>query len=378
MIYFDNSATTKPYQAVLETYTKVASHYFANPSSLHQFGQKVRELHEEARKQTAQLLDVKPEEVIFTSGGTESNNLAIKGIARRYSARGKHMITTEIEHPAVKEVMKELALEGFTITYLPVDQNGRVSCLDLEKALTAETILVSIMHVNNEVGVIQPIEELSEIVKTKTNAYFHVDQVQGIAKVPLQLKNVDLLSISGHKLHGLNGTGILVKRKNVELHSEIRGGGQEFDLRSGTENTAGAVAFAKALRLELENMAKHLNEMKAIQRFLRQELTKIPHVVLHTSENFAAPHILCFSVKGHRGEVLVHALAKEEIFLSTTSACSSRSKLENSTLRAMGVPDHIAVSAIRLSLSYTNQLAEAEIFVQTFKHVIQKLNEVVK
>ncbi|EPD4908732.1 TPA: cysteine desulfurase [Listeria innocua] len=379
MIYFDNSATTKPNAAVLETYTKVASNYFANPSSLHRFGAKSKELLDTSRKQIATMLDVLPEEIIFTSGGTEGNNLAIKGLAYSYKKRGKHIITSSIEHPSVRLVMEELEENGFTVTYLKVDKNGVIQLDELKAALTDETILVSIMGVNNEVGSIQPLQEIGEILASREHTFFHVDFVQGIGKIPLEIDKhaIDLLAFSGHKFHALRGTGALVKRKNVHLHPEIIGGGQEMGYRSGTENLAGGVALAKALRLTLENESKRA-ELIEIRDYLLTEITQMPDMTVHTKKSVAAPHIVCFSAKGHRGEILVHALEKEDIYISTTSACSSKQKLASSTLKAMGVTDEEATGAVRVSLSYENRLSEAKIFIQKLQEIIENLNKVVK
>ncbi|EAD5704967.1 cysteine desulfurase family protein [Listeria innocua] len=379
MIYFDNSATTKPNAAVLETYTKVASNYFANPSSLHRFGAKSKELLDTSRKQIATMLDVLPEEIIFTSGGTEGNNLAIKGLAYSYKNRGKHIITSSIEHPSVRLVMEELEENGFTVTYLKVDKNGVIQLDELKAALTDETILVSIMGVNNEVGSIQPLQEIGEMLASREHTFFHVDFVQGIGKIPLEIdKNaIDLLTFSGHKFHALRGTGALVKRKSVHLHPEIIGGGQEMGYRSGTENLAGGVALAKALRLTLENESKRA-ELIEIRDYLLTEITQMPDMTVHTKKSVAAPHIVCFSAKGHRGEILVHALEKEDIYISTTSACSSKQKLASSTLKAMGVTDEEATGAVRVSLSYENRLSEAKIFIQKLQEIIENLNKVVK
>ncbi|EAD5765107.1 TPA: cysteine desulfurase [Listeria innocua] len=379
MIYFDNSATTKPNAAVLETYTKVASNYFANPSSLHRFGAKSKELLDTSRKQIATMLDVLPEEIIFTSGGTEGNNLAIKGLAYSYKNRGKHIITSSIEHPSVRLVMEELEENGFTVTYLKVDKNGVIQLDELKAALTDETILVSIMGVNNEVGSIQPLQEIGEMLASREHTFFHVDFVQGIGKIPLEIDKhaIDLLTFSGHKFHALRGTGALVKRKNVHLHPEIIGGGQEMGYRSGTENLAGGVALAKALRLTLENESKRA-ELIEIRDYLLTEITQMPDMTVHTKKSVAAPHIVCFSAKGHRGEILVHALEKEDIYISTTSACSSKQKLASSTLKAMGVTDEEATGAVRVSLSYENRLSEAKIFIQKLQEIIGNLNKVVK
>ncbi|ENQ2251134.1 cysteine desulfurase [Listeria monocytogenes] len=379
MIYFDNSATTKPNAAVLETYTKVASNYFANPSSLHRFGAKSKELLDTSRKQIATMVGALPEEIIFTSGGTEGNNLAIKGLVYSYQNRGKHIVTSSIEHPSVRMVMEELEQEGFTVTYLPVDKNGVIKIEALKTALTDETILVSIMGVNNEVGSIQPLHEIGEMLKLLEHTFFHVDFVQGIGKIPLALNEnaIDLLTFSGHKFHALRGTGILFKRKNVHLHSEILGGGQEMGYRSGTENLAGNVALAKALRLTLENEPRK-EALIEIRDYLLTEIAQMPDMTVHTKQSVAAPHIVCFSVKGHRGEILVHALEKEDIYISTTSACSSKQKLASSTLKAMGVTDEEATGAVRVSLSYENRLSEAEIFIQKLQEIIENLNKVVK
>ncbi|MBC1655158.1 cysteine desulfurase [Listeria welshimeri] len=379
MVYFDNSATTKPNDAVLETYTKVASNYFANPSSLHRFGAKSKELLDTSRKQIATMLGVLSEEIIFTSGGSEGNNLAIKGLAYSYKNRGNHIITSRIEHPSVRMVMEELESNGFRVTYLQVNKNGVIDLEELKAALTKETILISIMGVNNEVGSIQPLQEIGETIANREHTFFHVDFVQGIGKVPLEIGQmaIDLLTFSGHKFHALRGTGVLFKKKNVHLHPEILGGGQEMGYRSGTENLAGGVALAKALRLALEN-EQNTSELIEIRDYLLSEIAYMPDMTVHTKKSVAAPHIICFSAKGHRGEVLVHALEKEDIYISTTSACSSKQKLASSTLKAMGVTDEEATGAVRVSLSYENRLSEAKIFIQKLQEIIENLNKVVK
>ncbi|EFR87585.1 cysteine desulfurase, partial [Listeria marthii FSL S4-120] len=332
-----------------------------------------------SRKQIATMLGALPEEIIFTSGGTEGNNLAIKGLAYSYENRGKHIITSSIEHPSVRVVMEELEQAGFSVTYLPVDKNGVIKLDELQAALTEETILVSIMGVNNEVGSIQPLHAIGEILAQREHTFFHVDFVQGIGKIPLVLdaNAIDLLTISGHKFHALRGTGVLFKRKKVHLHPEILGGGQEMGYRSGTENLAGSVALAKALRLTLENESKK-PELSEIRDYLLTEIAQMPDMTVHTKQGVAAPHIVCFSAKGHRGEILVHALEKEDIYISTTSACSSKQKLASSTLKAMGVTDEEATGAVRVSLSFENRLSEAKIFIQKLQEIIENLNKVVK
>ncbi|NYV64322.1 cysteine desulfurase [Bacillus sp. Gen3] len=380
MIYFDNSATTKPYNEVIEAFAKVSQEYYANPSSLHNFGGKVETLVHQARKQIASLLQVKDNEIYFTSGGTEGNNLAIKGTALQYRSRGNHIITTTVEHPSVYEACEQLRLLGFDITYLPVNQKGQVELDDLKSAIKDETILVSIMHVNNEMGTIQPIEEIGQLLNEYSKILFHVDHVQGIGKVPLNLKqaHVDFCTISAHKFHGLKGSGILYIRNGVRISPLFSGGNQENKVRSGTENVGGIVTMAKALRLTEANRKQKLEEMISIRDFLISSLTKLPTIKVHTVPSVSAPHIINFSAIGLRGEVVVHALEAEKIYVSTTSACSSKQKSISRTLQAIGVTEDIAEGAVRISLSYENTMDEAKIFMSKLESIINKLNEVMR
>ncbi|KQL20821.1 cysteine desulfurase family protein [Cytobacillus solani] len=378
MIYLDNSATTKPYREVLESFNKVSTEYFGNPSSLHGLGGDAEKLLSQAREQIAKLLKAQAKEILFTSGGTESNNIAIKGTALMYRGRGRHIITTEIEHPSVKESMEQLKALGFRITYIPVDSNGTVSVTDIEKAISQETILVSVMHVNNETGSIQPIKEIGQLIKQYSKIIFHVDYVQGIGKVPLQFHDcqIDLCTFSGHKFHGLKGTGALFVRQGVKISPLFSGGGQEWQQRSGTENVAGIVAMAKALRLTLLNQENSVAEMKKIRDFIRLELEKIDGIKIHTPVLHCAPHIINFSIHGFKAEVFVHALEEKGIYVSTTSACSSKIKKASSTLLAMGVPEEEALSSIRVSLSYENTMEEAIQFIETVNEAINRLRKV--
>ncbi|MDP4162015.1 MAG: cysteine desulfurase family protein [Bacillota bacterium] len=375
MIYFDNSATTKPYKEVLESFLKVSSDFFGNPSSLHGLGGQAEKLLAQARKQISTLMNTKPGEVIFTSGGTESNNLAIKGIALMYRGRGHHLITTEIEHPSVLASMRQLEGLGFEVTYLPVDSNGRVRLSEVKESLREETILVSIMHVNNEVGSIQPIEEIGELLCCYPKTLFHVDHVQGVGKVPLDLDTckIDLMSISGHKFHGVKGTGALLIREGVSLSPLFSGGDQERRQRSGTENVPGIVAMAKALRLEMENRDRHFQKLINIQKVLRSSLSEIEGITVHTPDTFFAPHILNFSIAGIRAEVFVHALEEREIYVSTTSACSSKRRMPSKTLLAMGISPENAESSIRISLSYDNTEDEAQKALAAIEETVRKL-----
>ncbi|WP_141432038.1 cysteine desulfurase family protein [Bacillus sp. 03113] len=378
MIYFDNSATTKPFQAVIESYVKVSSQYFGNPSSLHRLGLQAEQLLMQARAQMAELLKVTSKEIYFTSGGTEGNNLAIKGAANMHQRRGKHLITTSVEHPSVKNPMEQLKDQGFEITYLPVDKEGRVNIDDLRREIRPDTILVSIMHVNNEIGTIQPIEEIGEFLSVFNHILFHVDAVQGVGKIPLDIKKakIDLCTISGHKFHGLKGTGVLYVRHGVRLSPLHSGGGQESHLRSGTENVAGIVSMAKALRLAISNGQSNRKEMQLLNELLRKELNKIEGITIHSPQQLCVPHILNFSIEGFKAEVFVHALEEKDIYVSTMSACSSKKKNTSTTLLAMGVSKELAQSAIRISLSYENTIDEAKKAVAAVKELVIQLRKV--
>lgn len=377
MIYFDNSATTKPLEEVLDSYVAVSSNYYGNASSQHQIGMEANKLLRKAYQQAAAILNVSDNEVLFTSGGTESNNLAIKGIALRYKKRGKHLITTTIEHPSVIEAFKALESLGFEVTYLPVDESGSIKVEAVEDALREDTILVSVMHVNNEVGTIQPIKAIGNLLKNRRYTFFHVDDVQGFGKVPLDINdaNIDLLSISGHKLHGLKGTGLLFKRKNVELFPLMHGGGQQQNIRSGTENIAGFVSLIKAMRMVQEQQLHHPNYLAELNELLRTSLTKINKIIMNTPEN-QAPHILNFSVPGFKPEVIQHALEERNIFISTKSACSSARPDESAVLKAMHLNRDRTTSALRVSFSFQNTEGEVELFYRAIKKTIKELNQV--
>ncbi|MEH7255273.1 cysteine desulfurase family protein [Neobacillus niacini] len=380
MIYFDNSATTKPYKEVIDSFVKVSSEFFGNPSSLHNLGMQAEKLLTQARILVANLLTVKPSEIYFTSGGTESNNLAIKGTAILHKNKGKHMILSSVEHPSVREAMEQLKKLGFNLTYLPADQNGRVNVEDVKASIQKDTILVSVMYVNNEVGTIQPIKEIGKLLKQHPGILFHVDAVQAIGKIPLNLveNHVDLCSLSAHKFHGLKGTGALFIREGVRLDPLFSGGNQEWQVRSGTENVAGAVAMAKALRMTMINSELGIERMNSVKALLRTELARIEGLVINTPMENSAPHILNFSIKGIKAEVLIHALEQKGFFISTTSACSSKKQLPSQTLLAMGVSDDLADRAFRISLSYDNTAEEARSFVDVLEEATDQLRRVMK
>jgi len=380
MIYFDNSATTKINDEVLDTYLKVSQNYFGNPSSLHDLGEKASHLLNQSRKQIAQLISVKPSEILFTSGGTEGDNWAIKGTAFQKARYGKHIITTSIEHPAVLESMKFLESIGWEVTYLPVDKQGHVSVEDLKNSIREDTVLVSIIAVNNEIGAIQPLKEIGEVLEDYPAIHFHVDAVQTVGKVDLDLgehNRIDIAVFSGHKFHAPRGIGFIYKKEGRQLAPFLNGGGQEEDNRSGTENLPAIVAMAKSLRMLYENKEAKISQMKEIKSYVRKDLEAKENVTIFSPED-EAPHILCFGVKDIRGEVVVHAFESEDIYLSTTSACSSRNDSESSTLLAMGTAKNVAETAVRLSFSDINTVEEAKSFTTKFDTIydrFKKINE---
>ena len=377
MIYFDNSATTKMYPEVLDTYRKVSEQFFSNPSSLHRIGNEADALLQQSRKQIAQLLAVQPDEIFFTSGGTESDNWAIKGTAMEKFHAGKHMIASSVEHPAVSKSLEQLGKLGFEITYLPVDTDGIISVEELGKAIRKDTILVSVMAINNEVGSIQPIEAIGELLENYPWVHFHVDAVQAVGEcVPLiQHPRVDLLSLSAHKFHGPKGVGILYKKHGKRIAPLLTGGGQEAGMRSTTENVGGVAAMAKALRMTLENGASSREQEQLVRGKLFAALSEYEDVRIFSPED-GAGHILCFAMKGVRGEVMVHAFESQDIFISTTSACSSRKKGTPYTLGSMGVPLSWSQCAVRISLSGENTQAEADAFIEHFRTLHQQFQKI--
>ncbi|MGN7333041.1 cysteine desulfurase family protein [Bacillus altitudinis] len=376
MIYLDNSATTNPYPEVLQVHQQVSERFFGNPSSLHQLGIDASRLLSETRKQILHYTGFTQYEIIFTSGATEANNIAIKGAALAKMNRGRHIVTTAIEHPSVIESFEQLkTLFGFDISYIQVNEHGRADMTHLKEVLRPDTVLVSLMHVNNETGAIQPIEEAASIIRTYAKeAIFHVDGVQGIGKVPLPKEmDIDLLTMSGHKIHGLKGTGALFLKKEIVLAPFITGGEQELGLRSGTENPAGAVSLAKAIKQSFEHLNKYHDEMVALKTELEQQLGKIEGVVINTPLTHSAPHIVNFSVPGIQIEVLLHMLEKEGIYVSTTSACSAKKKEPSRVLLAMGKSEEAAKSSMRISLTYGQGPELAPQIITSIAQSVKKL-----
>ncbi|TQK62225.1 cysteine desulfurase [Brevibacillus sp. AG162] len=380
MIYLDNSATTRPHPQVIETVRRAMESYYGNPSSLHQKGVEAENVLKQARKVAAQYLGCKESEVIFTSGGTESNNTAIKGVAFQYQNRGKHIITTQVEHPAVYDVCKQLEGLGFAVTYLPVDREGRVSVEAVQKAMRPDTILVSVMHVNNELGTIQPILEIGQWLKQFPKVLFHVDAVQGIGKVPLRIKDsgIDLLSVSAHKFYGPRGVGILYKREGLIIHPLMMGGGQEGGVRSGTENLPAIAGMAKAIRILEELGSVEMIRLQKLNQQLREGIAKIEGCIVNTPEANTAPHIMNLSVPGVKAEVLLHALEEKGFLISTKSACSSKANEPSRVLTAIGIERDCALSSLRVSLGRENTAEDIQQFVKALEECVNVLRTYIK
>ena len=379
MIYFDNSATTKPYPETLATYTEVATRIWGNPSSLHNLGSQATRILEASRKQIAELIGKKAEEIYFTSGGTEGDNWILKGVAFEKAPYGKHIIVSDIEHPAIKESAAWLKTQGFEVDYAPVDARGFVKVDALASLLRPDTTLVSVMAVNNEIGSIQPIHEIAALLEDRPTISFHVDAVQALAKVATEVylpERVDFATFSSHKFHGLRGVGFVYIKEGKKITPILTGGGQEKEMRSTTENVAGIAATAKALRLAMENQEAFASKTQQMKEVIRKELANYPDVTVFSGEDHFAPHILTFGIKGVRGEVVVHAFEEFDIYISTTSACSSKAGKPAGTLIAMGVDKSIAQTAVRLSLDLENDMSQVEQFLTKFKLIYEQTRKV--
>jgi len=379
MIYFDNSATTKPYPEALETYMQVASKILGNPSSLHRLGDQATRILDASRQQIADLIGKKSDEIFFTSGGTEGDNWVIKGVAFEKAQFGKHIIVSAIEHPAVKESALWLKSQGFEVDFAPVDEEGFVDVEALSGLIRPDTILISVMAVNNEIGSIQPIQAISELLADKPTISFHVDAVQGLTKIPTEkymTERVDFATFSSHKFHGVRGIGFVYIKSGKKITPLFTGGGQERDYRSTTENVAGIAATAKALRLSMEKLDIFTSKTEQMKAVIRQALLDYPDIFVFSDEKDFAPHILTFGIKGVRGEVIVHAFEDYDIFISTTSACSSKAGKPAGTLIAMGVNKDKAQSAVRLSLDLENDMSQVEQFLTKLKLIYNQTRKV--
>lgn len=373
-IYLDNSATTKPYEEVIEKMVYALSTDYANPSSLHRKGIEVEKNIKAIRQDIARSISAKDKEIYFTSGGTESNNTIIRGVANLYKKRKNHIISTKIEHPSVLDTLKDLENEGFEVTYLSVNENGIIDIEEFKKSLKPTTSLVTMMHVNNEIGAIQPIQEVGKHLKSlKDKVYLHVDAVQSYGKINFKPSryNIDFMSVSGHKLHGPKGIGFMYVKENNRLKPLLTGGGQEIGIRSGTENVPGIYGLGEAIKIVNKDLDKNIEKITNLRNMLKEGLIEnVDDIKINSSEEGVC-HILNVSFRGIKGEVLLHYLEQKGIYVSTGSACSSKKKGSH-VLNAINLtPDEIE-GAIRFSLSDMNK--EDEI-LETIKIVKESVND---
>jgi cysteine desulfurase len=373
LIYLDNAASTPVHEQVLQEMIPYLQDQFGNPSSIHKYGRYANRAIKNARKQIANLINAEPDEILITSGGTESNNTALFGIA--HAKKGNHIIISSIEHDAILEPCKILEKEGFEITLIPVNESGMIDIKNIESSISSETCLVSIMFANNEVGTIQPIEEISKICHQK-NIPFHTDAVQGIGKVELDVKKlgVDMLSISSHKINGPKGVGALYIKKGMEIEPFIYGGGQEDGMRSGTENVASIVGFGKACQLAKENIQENISHLKNLQeKLITLVLKEIPYTTLNGDKIQRIPNNAHFTFLGVNGEDLIIKLDENGIAASTGSACSVHVQKESHVLRAMGFSHDQITGSLRLTVGILNTESEIEKTVEILKKVVKEL-----
>ena len=376
-IYLDNSATTRCFPEVAELMAKIMCEDYGNPSSMHLKGVAAEKYIREAKETIAKNLKVSEKEIFFTSGGTESDNLAIIGTAMANRRRGNHLITTMIEHPAVLQTMQYLESLGFKVTYLPVDEYGLIHLEDLERAITKETILVSIMHTNNEIGALEPVFEAGVVIKRKNpNTLFHVDAVQGYGKFKILPKkmNIDLLSVSGHKIHGPKGIGFLYVGEKVKIQPIVFGGGQQKGMRSGTENVPAIAGLAKAIEVIYASLDEDVAKMYQMKSYFISLVSKIDGIRINGKTGTdSAPHVVSVSVRGIRSEVLLHSLEERGIYVSAGSACASNKPQTSATLKAIGVEKELLDSTIRFSFSVFTTKEEIDYTVRVMSDIIPML-----
>jgi len=376
LIYLDNAASTPVHEKVIDEMIPYFKEQYGNPSSIHKYGRLAQMAIQNARKRIASLINADNIEILLTSGGTESNNTVFYGIT--HQNKGKHIITSSIEHDAILEPCKHLEAEGFQITYLPVDRHGLVNPEDVEKEISSDTCLISIMFANNEVGTIQPIKEIGEIANEK-KVTFHTDAVQAVGKMPIDVKElkIDLLSMSSHKINGPKGVGVLYIRKGVKIDPLILGGGQENGLRSGTENVASIVGFGKACQLAKDNMSQNQEQIRKLGRKLVFEILKeIPHTTLNGHPEKRIPNNIHFTFLGVNGEDLIIKLDENGIAASTGSACSVRVQKASHVLKAMGFSHEQISGSLRLTIGVSNTEQEIDETVQVLKKVVKELRTV--
>lgn len=376
MIYLDYTATTPLSSEIRKTYEKLLEKYFANSDSAYSLGYEVSQMQEASREHIAKLLDVRPDELIFTSCASEANNLAIKGTCFQYQNRGKHIITTAFEHSSINNTFKQLAeVFGFDVDYIGVDQEGHLKLDELKDKIREDTILVSTMYVNNEVGTINPIKEISKIIhEANPKTKYHVDCVQALGKLPIDLSYCDLATFSAHKIFGLKGSGLLYKKHNTTLVPLICGGQQEMGLRGGTSNAATNIVLAKTMRLALEKRQEHYDYVKSLNDYLRSEVKKREGLVINSPDD-ASPFILNISAPHYKPEVIVHDLESHEIYLSTRSACTSKKTEISHSLAAMHLDDEVARSALRISLAHLTTKDDIDTFLKALDEALQHLKK---
>lgn len=370
MIYLDNSATTMVDDRVLDTFNKVCKNYPGNSNSLHSLGIKSKELEDYATEKISNLLGVKPSEIIYTSGASESNNTVLKGVASKYKNRGNHIITTPLEHSSILETCKYLESKGFIIDYVKIKDNGLIDIEDLERLLTDNTILVSVAYVDSELGIRQDIDTISKIVKKYPKCYFHVDATQAIGKIKVDPTNIDFISMSAHKIFGLKGIGLLIKKDNIVIDNLIHGGKSTTIYRSGTPALPLICSLMKALELVIPNIDKNYEYVSSLSNKIKDNLKKYDNIHINSTEN-SIPYIINFSVIGVKPETFIHAMEEEEIYISTRSACSTSDI--SLAVDSLYHNKEISKSSIRISLSYKNTLEEVEVFIEKFNKIYNKL-----
>lgn len=371
MIYLDYSATTPVNEEVLKVFNKVCLEYPGNSNSLHSLGIKSKELEDYATEKIAKLLKVKPSEIIYTSGSSESNNTAIKGVCNKYKNRGNHIITTNLEHSSVIAPLNYLTKEGFIIDYVKIKDNGLVDIENLKELLTDETILVSISIVDSEIGLRQNINEIGKLLKEYPKCIFHVDCTQGIGKINIDFTNIDLASISAHKLYGLKGIGLLIKKENIVIEPLIHGGKSTTIYRSGTPPLPLIVSLMKALELIIPNIDKNYEYITKLNNIIKDKLSTYELVHINSTEN-SIPHILNFSLLKIKPETFIHALEEYNIFISTKSACS-KSNTISSSVYALTKNEELSYQTLRISLSYLTTLEEVNKFLEVFDICYKRL-----
>jgi len=370
MIYLDNSATTMVDDRVLETFNKVCKNYPGNSNSLHSLGIKSKELEEYATEKISNLLGVKPSEIIYTSGASESNNTVLKGVASKYKNRGNHIITTPLEHSSILETCKYLENKGFIIDYVKIKDNGLIDIEDLERLLTDNTILVSVAYVDSELGIRQDIDTISKIVKKHPKCYFHVDATQAIGKIKVDPTSIDFISMSAHKIFGLKGIGLLIKKDNIVIDNLIHGGKSTTIYRSGTPALPLICSLMKALELVIPNIDKNYEYVSSLSRKIKDNLKKYDNIHINSTEN-SIPYIINFSVIGVKPETFIHTMEEEDIYLSTKSACSTSDI--SLSVDSIYHNREISMSSIRISLSYKNTTEEIDKFIKVFDKIYNKL-----